>query len=141
MHCNLLLVRGLDLWAGIAFDPLLQPMIAYTARNLSNVMDGAQVIDLPIIIQSEETITKSYSFSLPDGETLIALWADGVAVDHDPGVPATLIIPGRAGQTPTGIDILFGVEQELISNNENDDLVIRDFSLKDYPVFIRLSKP
>lgn len=33
-----------------------------------------------------------------------------------------------------------GFEQELVSESENWNLVIRDFRLKDYPILIRLSQ-
>ena len=120
--------------------PVGTPFITRAIRNLSDVMAGAKAIDFPIEILSEFTNIKSYSFSLPNDEMTIVLWSDGVAVDDDPGIPSTLIIPGYTGFTATGIDILFSFEQELISSNENGDLVIQDFILKDYPIFIRLSK-
>ena len=116
------------------------PFIIRTIRNLSEVMAGANAIELPIEILSEYTNIKNYSFSLLNGETLIVLWSDGVAVDHDLGILSTLIIPDHAGLKATGIDALFNFEQELISSNENGDLVIHNFLLKDYPIFIRLSK-
>ncbi len=120
--------------------PVGTPFITRAIRNLSDIMAGASVVDFPIRIQSEYPTIKSYGFSLPDDETLIVLWTDGVAVDNDPGVPSTLIIPGFSGLKATGIDALHDFEQELVSMNENGDLVIRDFLLKDYPVFIRLSQ-
>jgi hypothetical protein len=114
--------------------------IVQAIRNLSDVMAGATAIDLPIEIQSESTNIKSYSFSLPNNEMMVALWSDGAAVEDDPGVTSSLIIPGYTGFTISGIDVLYSFEQELISSNENGDLVIPDFVIKDYPIFIRLSK-
>ena len=109
------------------------PFIIQTIRNLSDVMAGARVIDFPITIQSEYSNIKSYGFSLPNDETLIVLWADGVAVDNDPGVPSTLIIPGLSSLKATGIDALHDFEQELVSSSENGDLVIREFPTKGLP--------
>jgi hypothetical protein len=63
-----------------------------------------------------------------------------MTVDYDPGIPSTLTIPGFADWNATGIDVLNGFEQELISTSEDGNLVIRDFLLKDYPIIIRLSK-
>jgi len=116
------------------------PFNVRTVRNLSEVMAGAIAIELPVEILREDTNKLSYGFSLLNDEILIALWVDGVAVDHDPGILSTLILPGLADQIATGIDVLYGFEQELVSSNENGDLVIRDFLLKDYPIFIRLSQ-
>lgn len=133
---------GMNVVAGIGkvHSEVANPFIGRTIRNLSEVMAGAEATKFPIEILSEYSNIKSYSFSLPNNEMLIVLWSDGVAVDHDPGIPTTLIFPGQGGQIVTGIDVLFGFEQELVSSNENGDLVIPDFLLKDYPIFIRLSK-
>jgi hypothetical protein len=130
-------------FTGIVSGPekvVSNPFIVQGIRNLSDVMAGATAIDLPIEILSESTNIKSYSFSLPNDEMMIALWSDGAAVEDDPGVTSSLIIPGYTGFTASGIDVLFNFEQELISSNENGDMVIPDFVIKDYPIFIRLSK-
>jgi hypothetical protein len=88
----------------------------------------------------EAARTCSYGFSLPDGGVLAALWNDGVAVDYDPGVPSTIILPGHAGWRAAAIDVLNGTEQELISRQQNGDLVVADFLLKDYPLILRLER-
>lgn len=130
---------GLDVIAGITGEIYQIPTNSETVRNLGNVMAGVRVMDLPITVRSDYSDIESYSFMLPNNDILIALWADGVAIDSDPGIPATIIIPGLAGQTATGIDVLYSFEQELISNNEIGALVINDFLIKDYPIFILLS--
>jgi hypothetical protein len=43
---------------------------------------------------------------MPNGEKLIALWTDGVAVDEDPGVKVKLTLPGFTTQEALGIDVL-----------------------------------
>jgi hypothetical protein len=39
----------------------------------------------------------------------------------------------------TGIDVFNGFEQELITENENGNLVIRNLLVKDYPIILRFS--
>jgi len=112
----------------------------HTNQYLSTIMAGARPADLPLEIQSEATYITNYSFSLPDGDGLIALWNDTIAVDYDPGIVSTLTIPGFADWNAAGLDVLNGFGQELISSSEDGNLVIHDFILKDYPIFIRLSK-
>ncbi len=130
--------RGLDLWAGISFDPIEQPFTGHTVRNLSNVMDGAAPEPLTVQIESGAANIASYAFATPNGERLIALWTDGIAVDYDPGVPATLTIPGFTAQKAIGIDVVAGYQQSLTLESSNGDLVIRSLIVKDYPIFIRL---
>jgi hypothetical protein len=81
----------------------------------------------------------SYSFSLPNGDQLVALWTDGVAVEEDPGVPATLTLPGFSAQKVVGIDVLNGFEQQIITSMEDGNVVIRNLLVKDYPIILRLT--
>ena len=123
------------------YVPKEHPMqIVNTIKNLSTVMAGNEPTNLPVTIQSNATIIKNYGFSLSNGDKMLAVWNDGLAVDIDPGISTTLVIPGFADWNATGIDVLNGIEQELISSSENGDLFISDFLLKDYPIIIRLSK-
>jgi hypothetical protein len=110
-----------------------------TKANLNTLMNGSRPATIPITISSEAENITSYSFTLPDGDRLFALWTDGVAVDEDPGVPATLTFLGVSDTTITGIDVLQGFEQELIASEEDGNLVIRDLLVKDYPIILRLS--
>lgn len=80
----------------------------------------------------------SYGFVLPDGDRMLALWANGVAADDDPGTPATLTFPGDPAVGAIGIDVLEGFQQELVAERSGSDLVIRDLLVKDYPIFVRL---
>jgi hypothetical protein len=113
------------------------PMI----RNLNTVMAGNKPLEIAVEIESDAAPIASYGFSLPNGERLFAVWSDGVAADYDPGVPATLTFPGASTQKVIGIDVLHGFEQELISEMENGNLVIRDLLVKDYPIILRFTKP
>jgi hypothetical protein len=115
--------------------------IVRTIQNLSTTMAGIQPASLPFQIQSTITNTVSYTFSLPNESYLIAVWNDGVAVDADPGVPATLTIPGFAGYAVSGIDVLHGFQQQLVTSEADGDLVIHDLLVKDYPLILRLYEP
>ena len=68
---------------------------------------------------------------------MVALWTNDEAVQDDPGINATLTLPESSAEKAIGIDVFSGLEQELITENENGSLVIRDLLVKDYPVFIR----
>jgi len=110
-----------------------------TIRNLNTVMAGNKPLEITVEIESDATNLMSFGFSLPNGDRLFALWTDGVAVDDDLGVPATLTFPGSSAQSVIGVDVLHGFEQELILELENGDLVIRNFLIKDYPIILRLT--
>jgi len=66
------------------------------------------------------------------------LWTNGEAVEDHPGMSATLAIAGSPAQKVIGIDMLNSFEQELITETENDDLIIHNLLVKDYPIILRL---
>jgi len=110
-----------------------------TKANLNTLMNGSRPVAIPVDIASEAENIASYGFALPDGDRLLALWTDGVAAVVDPGVSATLTFPGVSDTTVTGIDVYEGFEQELITSEEDGNLVIRDLLVKDYPIILRLN--
>jgi len=130
---------GMEVDVGIMVDPRLMK-IRSTTGNLCNIMDGAMAENIPIEIQSQADNIKNYSFSLPNGDKLIILYSDGIAVDNDLGVSSKIIISNYSSWDATGIDVLNGFEQGLISSNENGNLLIEDILIKDYPIIIHLSK-
>jgi hypothetical protein len=134
---GIVLHLGMDVAVGVMIDPRLI-VIRSTGRNLCTLMDGARPISLRVEIQSEATRIMSYGFILPNGDQLFALWNNGLAVDDDPGVKAALTFPGLSAPKVTGIDVLNGFEQELITKTENGSLVIRNLMVKDYPIILRL---
>lgn len=127
--------------------------IANTIENLCTVMAGMEPISLSLEIRREDQSflfgcqpqwdstenRQYYSFSLSNGDKLVALWIDGIAVDEDPGISTTVTIPGFAGQKVIGIDVAWGFERELITSIEDGNTVIHNLLLKDYPIILRLS--
>jgi len=144
--CAKYLARGIVMHLGmdvIVSQCLLtnKPQLFHTRQNLCTIMAGTEPVSLPIEIQSEATNIRSYSFSLPNGDKLLALWTDGVAVDDDPGIEATLTLPDFSAQKVVGIDVLIGFEQQLITSIEDGNLVIRNLLIKDYPIILLLLTP
>ena len=124
--------------AGLA-ESLESPSKMSVITGLCTLMADAEPVSLSVEIQSEATSIRSYSFSLPSGDKLVALWRDGVAAEDDSGVKATLAISGLSPREVAGIDVLNGFEQEMITSIEGAKLLIRDLLIKDYPVLFRLT--
>jgi len=130
---------GMDVGVGIGGFQTTAPWSYPTIRNLNTVIAGTTPSSLTVNIESEATNIMSYGFILPNGEKLFALWTDGVASEDDPGVQTTLTFPGLSAQEVTGVDVLNGVEQEMITDVEGGALVIHDLLVKDYPIILRLT--
>jgi len=109
------------------------------ARNLSTIMAGAKTANLPVQIQTTLTNTVSYTFALPHDDYLVALWSDGVAADYDPGITTTLTFSGFVDHQVMGIDVLYGYQQQMITDTVGGNLVIHDLLTKDYPIILRLN--
>jgi hypothetical protein len=131
---------GMDVTIGLAGVSSARSAFFPTARNLCTVMGGAEPISLPMEIDSEATNIRSYSFSLSNGDHLIALWTDGVAVDDDPGIESTVTLPDFPAQRVMGIDVLHGFEQQLIAEVHEGNLVIPDLLVKDYPIILGVTE-
>jgi hypothetical protein len=131
---------GMDITAGVAGEGYDQiaPIVS-VVHNLSTVMARARTERLPAQMVSQATDVVSYTFSLANGDQLVALWTDGVAVDNDPGVATTVTVPGALDHRVTGVDVLYGFEQELVAREVGGGLVIDDLLVKDYPLILRVS--
>jgi len=128
---------GMDLTTGIALGTQEElPLMMRAIKNIATVMAGTKPTELPIEIQSEATNIRNYTFSLSNGDNLIALWTDGVAIDENPGVNADLIFDGFTGKDIVAIDVLNGYQQTLVT----DGNTIKDLIVRDYPLMLRISK-
>lgn len=129
---------GMDIAAGISHEhgPWYEP----TERRLATVMAGAAPTDLAADISGDPTSVRlqSFGFELPDGERLFALWTDGPAVERDRRRKATLTFPGMSTEKVVGLDVLYGFEQEMITDADGGGLVIRNLQVKDYPTILRI---
>lgn len=134
--------RGLGLYAGIGGECYdCYPDVVRIVQNLNTVLAGAQPANgSPMQIGSEAAASiHAYWFSLSSGDYLVALWTNGIAVDNDPGTPTILTFPGFSAQRVTGTDILYGIEQKMVTEDENGNLVIRGLLVRDYPLILRIT--
>lgn len=125
--------------AGVPTHHSSRAVTLSTIRNLCTIMAGAKPISMRVEIKTEATDVRQYGFSLPNGDRLLAVWTDGVAVDEDPGIEATVRLPVFSPKNVSGIDVLHGFEQELVTQMKDGKLVMRDLLIKDYPIIFRLS--
>lgn len=128
---------GMDFMTGIAQSEHVRPT-ARVVQNLCTVMAGNKPANLPLDVHGGVERLTTYTFSLPDGERLIVVWDDNVAEDHDRGEPSTVTVKGFSARKVTAIDVLYSSEQEMITDTEGGDLVIRNLLVKDYPIILRL---
>ncbi len=136
---GIVMERGLDLGVGLGG---LQPPARWSypaIRRLNTVMAGVAPADLEVEIQGEAAKFAYYGFNRPNGDKLLALWTDDAAIENDPGVNATLVFPGLTARKAMAIDVLNGLEQELVISAEDGNLSIRGLRVPDYPLIILIA--
>lgn len=118
--------------------------IPYAVRaisSLTNLLAGAQPIDIQVKLKKPAEELRTAAFQLPDGSRLVAFWRNVPAKDDDSGVPNTITLLGVKAETLTGMDPLYAFQQELVFSQNKDGVVIENFLIQEYPTFIRLNVP
>jgi len=109
-----------------------------TETNVSYAPDGTWQ---PPILEGEKMIEfgniASYAFTDPNGDKIFALWSDAAAVENDPGVNTCLIFRDLEAGKVVGLDVLYGFEQELVSEMTNGNTIVCNLLVKDYPTIIK----
>jgi hypothetical protein len=110
-------------------------------ERLGTLLAGAQVASPSIEISTTITNAISYTFALANGDHLLAVWRHVDITEEDVGLGATIELPGFAGHTAFGIDVLNGFQQALNTHAEGETLVIPSLLLREYPLLVRLAPP
>jgi len=128
---------GEDVASGVIMNGETQLQVY---KRLATLIAGAQASSFPLEISASTNVI-SYTYSLPGGGRMAAVWKDVHITPADSGSSATLRLPGLANYRAYGIDVLGGVEQPLMASVDEDDLVIQGLLLRDYPLLVRLAPP
>ena len=129
--------RGLDIT--VTVSGMFPGKCPDVTRRLCTIFAGAQAADLPVVVQSESSEIAHYEFQLPNGDRLIALWSNGIAVDDDSGVVADIKCQ-MASSGAIGMDVLHGYQQDLDFEGGAESTQIRGLYVPDYPMLIRLQR-
>jgi hypothetical protein len=132
--------------------------IYYVLRTLCTIFDGIKPASMPVeLIPCEPEPAKVvddlpyyaipsgepaqpivyYSFKMPDGGSMIILWYDGPGSDDFSPVVVDCKLPFNA-KSVIAVDVLNGVTQKLISENNGDNLIIKGMKVAYYPVIVEL---
>lgn len=126
---------GEDVATGIVWNGDTQVQVI---TRLGTLMAGAQAEPFPVEVATSANVV-SYTFTLPNGDRLVAVWNDVDIADEDTAISTTLTFPDISAQRVTGIDVLNGFEQEVVAEVKNGNLVIRNLLVKDYPIILRIN--
>ncbi len=114
------------------------PVTFATFGRLHTLLAGTAPADIDVDIETEATDIVAVGFITPGGNEMLALWIDQTASDHDQRTAASLTFAGMAGRSAIGIDVVGGVQQQLITSDEGADLVVSDLLISEAPVIVRL---
>ena len=125
-------VHGAEPWAGAGPDS------SKVVQNLCTIMAGHSAVDIPAVVDIQGVPVAQYGFRFPNGDLLLAVWSDGIPTDDDQGRLCTVRLPALSTEKIVGVDVLNGFEQELVFQVSGGGIEVRDLSLKDYPILIRI---
>jgi len=107
-------------------------------QSLATIMAGHTATDIPATVDVQGATVAQYGFLFSNGDLLFAVWNDEIPADDDQGRPCTIRFPSLSATRLLGIDVLNGFEQELLFGQSESGIEVRGFSLKDYPILIRI---
>jgi hypothetical protein len=129
--------RGLGI--NVTINTFFQVPFVEPIHNLADRLAGAGPDETTLsVTTSKDAVVRAYTFTLPAGDKLVALWTNGIAVEEDSGIETQVTIPGLSASKVVGMDILYGFEQELIFEEVDGNLMINNLVVKDYPILLRL---
>lgn len=134
---GILMHQGMDFMSGIV--EIITMYKTPVVQNLATLLAGAEPLDLTLEVETQAEKVLSFAFRQPNGDQLVTIWSDGIAVDFETGVPAKLTIPATTAKKVTGIDILNNFEQQMVFVSEDGNLIIDNLLIKDYPIIFRLT--
>ena len=121
-----------------AADPIspVQPQAAYyVMRNLATALENLQPDEFRCRVEGGPEGLLTFTLSQP-GERIVALWVGGLAVDTCSGKPAGVVVEGVYDRV-LGYDPLNGTQQKLRFEAGNNQTVVKNFLVKDYPLLLR----
>lgn len=131
--------RGMDV--NVTINTFFQVPEMDAIRNLNNILAGAEPADgVEFSLETSEEVQylRQYAFTMPNGDILLAVWRNGPVVEEDIGTVSTLTIADVSTSTVTGINVFYGFEQGLVAETADNNLVIHNLLVKDYPIFIKI---
>ncbi len=107
-------------------------------RSMANIFSGAIPAKFPHEITSQDSLfrLRSETLEYSNGDRLLAVWIDGVALEDNPGVESKIILPAASANRIILFDPLNGFQQELVFNNVSGNLTIEGLMIKDYPLIL-----
>lgn len=130
--------RGLG--TNVTINTFFQQDYMEPIHNICDTMAGAKPTNLTLTLETQAANVVYYSFVLPDGSKLVALWTNDGAVEEDPGVPVNLTVMGTRVNNVVGVDVYNGVEQELnFYTTRGGNLRIAGLLVRDYPIILHLT--
>lgn len=121
--------EGIDIGLGSGY---------YLINRLALAMAGVEPEPFAVEVDSSADYLTSYTFSTLEGNKMVSVWRHTEVSEFDPGISATLTIPGTNASRVVVIDMLHNVQQELIFEIVDGDLIIENLLIKDYPILIRI---
>ena len=119
-------------------SPVTTEPVYYVMRTLCTVLEGVEPIELSVTFSDNLHLHQSYAFRKGSDEVLVALWLPGASRDDHSGYPTDVLVNGVRAREIQVIDMLNGLQQELIWKQEESSVVLPKLVVRDYPLVLCL---
>ena len=103
------------------------------------MVDDFRPAEFPVQFDSEREFD-CYTLRRSDKEFLITVWIPGKTEDGIVEEKSDIALPDVLAARAWAIDTMNGTEQELNLTHRGRDTVLEGILIKDYPVFIRITR-
>ena len=134
--------RDCNLFRNTSFqvDPITptQPQpIYYVLRNISTVLDGFEPSIFDVELSTDNDI-ECHTLQRNDDELMLTTWIPGRTTDDIVELESDITLSKLNIKQAFVLDVFNGTRQELNIKTKNNNTLIENIRIKDYPVFIQL---
>lgn len=126
-------------WPVQTINPCQPTPAYYTWRNVATALDDFYGAEFPVSFSDDCDIRHATFMSGDKKQLIVALWVAAELADTLTEKKTDVIITEKKVMQAYVIDIFNGTEQELNLTEADNDTIIKEMIIKDYPLLIRLS--
>lgn len=107
-------------------------------RNMAYLMEGLKAASLSVRVESSQGLPRFYTFLDDTGNQYVVLWNDVEATRESKDVEGSVVIEKTTAKSVKAINPYLMNAQDLLFETVDDNVVINQILIKDYPIIYKL---
>ncbi|NPV57500.1 MAG: hypothetical protein HPY76_12615 [Anaerolineae bacterium] len=130
---------GMDISVGTSgTNAIERPFEGKMIRNMAFLFDGLQAYPFHVDVQSESNFVRYYTFVDDIGNKYIAVWHDGEAKLVSDNFAGSISVADTSAISVTALDPFNSTMQAMRFTNVENQVLIEDIALTDYPIIYQI---